>query len=74
MQIIPIIGGLVGAAINGNFIRDLGYGAIRSYQERWLTDNDKWRDIEAWAVPAPFSISCKMSPVRRPMEGEVLLR
>ena len=45
MQIIPIIGGLVGAAINGNFIRDLGYGAIRSYQERWLTDNDKWRDV-----------------------------
>lgn len=46
LQIIPVVGGLVAAAINGNFIRDLGYAAIRSYQERWLTDNDKWIDVD----------------------------
>jgi len=42
---LTVVGVLVGAAINGNFIRDLGYAAIRSYQERWLTDNDKWSDV-----------------------------
>ena len=44
-QIVPIIGAGVAAAINGSYIKDVGYAAIRSYQERWLTDNEKWRDV-----------------------------
>lgn len=42
MQAIPLIGAGIGAAINGDFMRDIGYAARRSYQERWLIDNDKW--------------------------------
>jgi hypothetical protein len=42
MQAIPAIGGGIGAAVNGEFMRDIGYAARRSYQERWLRDNDKW--------------------------------
>lgn len=45
-QVIPIIGALIGATINGDYMRELGYAAIRSYQERWLTDNDKWVDVD----------------------------
>lgn len=41
-QLIPGVGTVVAIAVNGSFIRDLGYATIRSYQERWLTDNDKW--------------------------------
>ena len=43
-QLIPGAGTVVAIAVNGSFIRDLGYAAIRSYQERWLTDNEKWQD------------------------------
>ena len=42
MQVIPVVGGAIGAAVNADFIRDVGYAARRSYQERWLRDNEKW--------------------------------
>ena len=42
MQVIPVVGGAIGAAVNADFIRDVGYAARRSYQERWLRDNGKW--------------------------------
>ena len=41
MQVIPIVGAGVGAAMNGSFIRDIGYAARRQFQERWLVDNGK---------------------------------
>ncbi len=41
MQVIPVVGGAIGAAVNADFIRDVGYAAIRIYQERWLNDNEK---------------------------------
>ncbi len=42
MQAIPVIGAGVGAAINADFLRDVGWAARRSYQQRWLVDNGKW--------------------------------
>lgn len=42
LQAIPVIGATVGAAVNGSFLRDVGYAARRIYQQRWLQDNDKW--------------------------------
>ena len=42
LQVIPGIGMFVAAAINANYIRDVGYAARRIYQERWLTENHKW--------------------------------
>lgn len=38
-QLIPLVGGAVGAAINGNYIRDISYAALRQYQKRWLEEN-----------------------------------
>lgn len=42
LQAIPVLGGAVGAAVNADFLRDIGYAARRSYQQRWLSDNGKW--------------------------------
>ena len=44
MQVIPVVGGAIGAAVNANFIRDVGYAARRIYQQRWLNDNGKWQN------------------------------
>ncbi|MBB3263870.1 DNA-binding transcriptional regulator YhcF (GntR family) [Azospirillum sp. OGB3] len=41
LQAIPIIGAGVGAAVNGSYIRDVGWAARRAYQERWLADKNK---------------------------------
>ncbi len=41
LQAIPIIGSGVGAAMNLAFINDIAWAARRSYQRRWLEDNDK---------------------------------
>ena len=38
-QIIPVIGGGIGAAMNGSFINDIARAAQKSYQKRWLSDN-----------------------------------
>lgn len=40
-QIIPIVGGGVGAAMNMAFINDVAWAARRMYQERWLMVNKK---------------------------------
>ena len=42
MQVIPLIGAGIAAAVNADFLRDVGYAARRSYQQRWLSDNGKW--------------------------------
>jgi len=41
LKVIPIVGGVVGGAVNGAFIRDIGWAARRAFQERWLMENKK---------------------------------
>lgn len=41
LMAIPIVGALVGASVNGWFIRDVSLAARRSFQERWLIVNGK---------------------------------
>lgn len=43
LQVIPGVGAAVGAAVNADFMRDVGYAARRVYQKRWLEDNEKWK-------------------------------
>jgi uncharacterized protein (DUF697 family) len=38
LQVIPVAGAMIGAAVNGVFIDDVAWAARRSYQERWLRD------------------------------------
>lgn len=39
MQIMPIVGAGIGAAVNASYIYDIAWTARRSYQLKWLTDN-----------------------------------
>lgn len=41
LQAIPVVGGLVGASMNLSYINDIAWAARRSFQERWLMENDK---------------------------------
>jgi len=43
---IPIIGALVGGSVNGWFIKEVGWAARRSFQERWLIENRKIKQGE----------------------------
>ena len=45
LQAIPAIGAAVGASVNGLYIKEVGWAARRSFQERWLIDNHKIIDI-----------------------------
>jgi len=45
LQAIPAIGAFVGASVNGWYIKEVGWAARRSFQERWLIDNQKIIDI-----------------------------
>ena len=36
LNIVPIVGAAVGAAINASFIKDVGWAARRTFQEMWL--------------------------------------
>lgn len=38
---IPFIGAAVGGSVNGWFIKEVGWAARRSFQERWLLENGK---------------------------------
>lgn len=38
---IPIIGAAVGGSVNGWYIKEVGWAARRSFQERWLLENKK---------------------------------
>ena len=44
LQVIPGVGAAVGAAVNADFLRDVGYAARRVYQKRWLEENGKWKE------------------------------
>ena len=41
LQAIPAVGAFVGASVNGWYIKEVGWAARRSLQERWLIDNGK---------------------------------
>ena len=45
LQTIPLIGGAVGATVNGKYIQDVGWAARRAFQERWLIENRKIIEI-----------------------------
>ena len=40
-QLVPVVGGAIGAATNICFLRDVGWAARRVFQERWLIDNGR---------------------------------
>jgi hypothetical protein len=44
---IPAIGALVGGSVNGWYIKDVGWAARRSFQERWLAENGKLIEISS---------------------------
>ena len=41
LQAIPVIGAMVGASVNGWYLKEIGWAAPRAYQERWLAENGK---------------------------------
>ena len=45
LQAIPAIGALVGASVNGLYIKEVGWAARRAFQERWLVENEKVIEI-----------------------------
>src|SRR5205823_2404883 len=36
LQLIPIVGGLVGASFNATFVNDVGRAAYMNYRRRWI--------------------------------------
>jgi len=45
LQAIPAIGALIGASVNGWYIKEVGWTARRAFQERWLLENHKIIEI-----------------------------
>ena len=45
LQAVPIVGAVVGASVNGWYIKEVGWAARHAYQERWLIDNGKIADV-----------------------------
>ena len=45
LQAIPAVGALVGATVNGWYIKEIGWAARRAFQERWLLENRKVVEI-----------------------------
>lgn len=45
LQAIPAFGAIVGASINGWYIKEVGWAARRAFQERWLIENHKVIDV-----------------------------
>ena len=45
LQTIPAIGALVGASVNGWYIKEVGWAARRAFQERWLVENQRIIEI-----------------------------
>ncbi len=41
LQVIPLAGAAIGAAVNASFIDDVAWAARRTYQERWFRDRDQ---------------------------------
>lgn len=36
LNVVPVVGGAVGAAINAGFVKDVGWAARRTFQQMWL--------------------------------------
>lgn len=45
LQALPVIGAVVGASVNGWYVREVGWAARRAFQERWLIENHKIMEI-----------------------------
>ncbi len=45
LQAIPVIGAVVGASVNGWYVREVGWAARHAFQERWLIENHKIMEI-----------------------------
>lgn len=45
LQAIPALGAVVGASVNGWYIKEVGWAARRAFQERWLVENHKVIDV-----------------------------
>jgi len=45
LQAIPAVGAIVGASVNGWYIKEVGWAARRAFQERWLIENEKVVDL-----------------------------
>ncbi len=41
LQAIPAIGAVVGASVNGWYVKEVGWAARHAFQERWLIENHK---------------------------------
>lgn len=41
LQAIPLMGGMIGAAVNGYYVKDIGWAARRVFQERKLAEQGK---------------------------------
>lgn len=48
LQAIPAIGAVVGGSVNGWYLKEIGWAARRSFQERWLLENN--RLVEAYGT------------------------
>jgi hypothetical protein len=46
LQMIPVFGAGVGASVNGWYIKDVGWAARRTFQERWLIENKKLTEMD----------------------------
>ncbi len=46
LQMIPIIGAVVGASFNATFANDIGHAAYFCYRRRWIADHEKPEDGE----------------------------
>jgi hypothetical protein len=40
LQMVPVIGAIVGASLNGTLANDIGKAAYMSYRRRWITERD----------------------------------
>ncbi|MFZ5698422.1 MAG: EcsC family protein [Pseudomonadota bacterium] len=45
LQAIPAIGAIVGASVNGWYVKEVGWAARHAFQERWLIENHKIMEI-----------------------------
>ena len=46
LQAIPAVGAIVAASMNVSFIQDVSWAARRTFQKRWLTENEKIELVE----------------------------
>ena len=46
LQVVPIIGAIVGASFNGTYANDIGRTAFMSYRRRWIAEHETTPGIE----------------------------